>query len=42
MQELATVLTDSEGLITRAARSMATLRVLGAESRRLIAQAARL
>jgi hypothetical protein len=40
--ELATVFEDSEGLIARAARSTATLRVLGAESRRLIAQAARL
>ena len=40
--ELTTVLTDSEGLIARAAQSTATLRVLVAESRRLIAQAARL
>ena len=40
--EFTTVLTDSEGLIARAAKSTATLRVLVAESRRLIAQAARL
>jgi hypothetical protein len=39
---LSTVFADSEGLIARAARSTATLRVLGAQSRRLIAQSARL
>jgi hypothetical protein len=37
-----TVLTNSEGLTARAAKSTATFRVLVAESRRLIAQAARL
>jgi hypothetical protein len=39
---LSTVFADSEGLIARAAKSTATLRVLGAQSRRLIAQSARL
>jgi len=42
MAEFATVFADSEGLITRAARSTATLQALCAESRRLIGQAARL
>ena len=42
MAEFATVFADSEGLITRANRSTATLQALCAESRRLIAQAARL
>ncbi|HMH53709.1 MAG TPA: hypothetical protein VK548_25980 [Candidatus Acidoferrum sp.] len=40
--EVTSVLTDSDGLIAGAAKSTATLRVLVAESRRLIAQAARL
>ena len=42
MAEFVTVFEDSEGLITRAARSTATLKALCAESRRLIVQAARL
>ena len=42
MAEFATVFADSEGLMARAARSTATLKALCAESRRLIAQAARL
>ena len=42
MTEFAAVLEDSEDLIARAARSTAILRILCAESRRLIVQAARL